>query len=134
MNPHSRGFVASVMTFSNQVSQALQHEAERAWPLECVGALLGQGDELLLALPLENCAEDRRFHFEIAARDYLAVEREAEARGLCLRGFYHSHPHGPAEPSAEDARHAQQGQCTVIIPVHEGVASSPRAFRFDPHS
>jgi len=126
----SRGFVFSVMTFSREVSEAMRSHAERAWPAECVGALLG-ADEVLLALPLHNVAPNPRAHFELSARDYLAAEREAEARGLTVRGYYHSHPQGPAEPSAEDAAHAQPGQWTVIIPVYEGVAAAPRAFRFE---
>ena len=130
-HPHSHGFVSAVMTFSHQVQAELRAHAERAFPFECVGALLGIGDEVRFTRAMENISTQPRAHFEVSAREYLALEREAEARGLEVRGYYHSHPHGPAEPSGEDAAHAQAGQWAVIITVVDGVASAPRANRFE---
>lgn len=127
----THGFVFAVMTFSSEVSAVMRAHAERAWPWECVGALLGRGDEALAARPLENVEPRPRAHFEVSARELLAVEREAEARGLSVRGYYHSHPDGPASPSAQDAAFAQAGQWTVIIPVIAGVACAPASFRFE---
>lgn len=128
---HTHGFVDAAMTISHQLRAELRAHAERAFPSECVGALLGTGTEVLFTRALENTSADPRAHFEVCAREYLALEREAEARGVFVRGFYHSHPSGPAQPSAEDAANAQPGQWTVIIPMFDGVAAEPRSFLFE---
>lgn len=120
-----------MVTLTDEVMTVMRAHAERAWPEECVGALLGDGARLLLARPLENAASERHTGFLVSARDYLAAEAEAERRGLQLRGFYHSHPQGPAGPSAHDAAFARAEFFTVIIPMNEGVAALPRAFRFE---
>lgn len=101
----------------------MRAHAERAFPEECVGALLGDGQ----VRPLENAARDRRVTFSISAADYLALERE----GVGVAGFYHSHPDGPAVPSEADARSANEAFLTLIIPVLGGVAAAPRTFRFE---
>ena len=127
----THGFVEAVTTFSNELRAELRAHAERAFPSECVGALLGTGAQVLFTRALENVAAEPRAHFEVSAREYLALEREAEARQVSVRGFYHSHPHGPATPSAEDAMHALHGQVMVIIPVFDGVAAELHSFRFE---
>jgi proteasome lid subunit RPN8/RPN11 len=120
-----------VVTLTTEVLATMRAHAERAFPEECVGALLSQGELLVTALPLTNIADDRRASFLLSARDYLAVEAEARRQGLELRGFYHSHPDGPAVPSLDDAASASPGWWTVILSVMGGVASAPRVFRFE---
>lgn len=119
------------LTVTAEVLTTVRAHAERAWPEECVGALLGDEVGLTQARPLANAAVDRRSGFLVSARDYLAAEADAAARGLSLRGFYHSHPDGPAEPSARDAASATPGWWTLIIQVEGGAAAAPRAFWFD---
>ena len=105
--------------------------AARAFPEECCGALLVDQTGVVSAWPVENAAADRRHGFLISARDSLRVEAFAEVLGLTVAGFYHSHPDGPATPSARDAAAAWPALWTVIIPVRAGVAQAPRAFTFD---
>ena len=50
------------------------------------------------------------------------MEREADARGLRLLGFWHSHPDHPALPSATDLSCAWVGLLTVIVSVQNGRA------------
>jgi proteasome lid subunit RPN8/RPN11 len=110
-----------------EVLAAMRAHAERAWPEECVGAVLSDG----AVLPLQNVANDRRSSFLVSARESLEVERAAEAKGLNVLGFYHSHPDGPAVPSASDADQASEGRWTFIVQVLDGVAATPRAFFFE---
>lgn len=110
-----------VLTLTTEAVATMRAHAERAFPEECVGAVFSDGN----ALPLENAAADRRSGFLVSARDYLAAEAHAERCGLFLRGFYHSHPDGPAVPSASDVEHAVEGFVTVIVPVINGVAGVP---------
>ena len=111
--------------------EVLRAHAARSWPEECCGALLADASGLISARPLENTATDRRNGFQVSARESLRLEADAEAEGLFIAGFYHSHPDGPATPSASDAESAWPGRWTVIVPVMAGVAGAPRAFRFD---
>ncbi len=122
---------ARALRLGPDVDQALRAHAERAWPEECCGALLGDRASVFVALPLENTAGDRRRGFLVSARDSLRVEAEAEARGLRWVGVYHSHPDAPAVPSAADGSTAWPDGWTVIIPVRAGVAGDPRAYWFD---
>lgn len=110
----------------------LQAHARACYPEECVGALLEAPTGEVTARRLVNAAPDRRRGFSLAARDYLAVEAEAERGGATLVGFYHSHPDAPAVPSAEDAATAWAGWWTVIVPVQRDGAGLPRVWRFDP--
>jgi proteasome lid subunit RPN8/RPN11 len=123
-----RGFVSAVVTLTLEASNTLRAHAGRVFPEECVGAVLSDG---VTVLPLANSAENRRCGFAVSARDCLWVEREAEARGLEVLGFYHSHPDGPAEPSASDVAHATPGRWMFIVRVVSGVAQAARAFSMD---
>ncbi len=101
----------------------LRAHAEQTYPDECVGALLGHGDEVREVLPLENSAANRRTGFALTAREYLRAEAQAEARGLEVLGLYHSHPDAPAVPSARDAAVLRSFRRAVIISVRAGVAT-----------
>ena len=108
-----------------EVLATMRAHAERAWPEECVGAVLSDGATVL---PLQNIAVDRRTSFLVSARESIALEREASAKGLSVLGFYHSHPDGPAEPSGTDVAQASPGRWMFIIPVIDGRAGEPRGF------
>ena len=56
----------------------------------------------------------------MSPRDYIAVEESADARGLLLLGFWHSHPDHPARPSATDRDFAWPGLLTLVIAVDGG--------------
>ena len=102
--------------------EAIQGEAAKAYPHEGCGALLGSAtDGVEEALPLPNTEEQApRTRFVVSARDYIAVEDEAESRGLKLLGFWHSHPDHPARPSATDRKYAWEGLLTFVIAVEKG--------------
>ena len=97
--------------------------ASSAYPFEGCGALLGETGHASVMLPLPNTEKDTpRVRFEVSPKDYLRVEREADARGLRLLGFWHSHPDHPARPSATDLSCAWVGLLTVIVSVQKGQA------------
>lgn len=106
----------------------MRAHAEATAPEECVGALLGVGDEVKVVLPLQNSALHRTRNFELSAREYLRAEAEAERLGLELLGFFHSHIDAPAAPSASDLEHARAFRCAYIVPVSGGVAGVPVSF------
>lgn len=118
---------------------AIRDHAQREYPHECCGALLGRVEpaaagagEVRVVVAL-RAAENRREaeaaprRFLITPDDYRAIEREARERALAVLGFYHSHPDHPARPSDYDREHALPWYSYVIISVREGRAGDTPA-------
>lgn len=84
------------------VLATLREEAAKAHPLECCGLLLGQGGQVLEVRPTANVHPLPERHFEIDPAALIAAHRAAREGGAQVLGYYHSHPVGPAEPSATD--------------------------------
>jgi proteasome lid subunit RPN8/RPN11 len=101
---------------------------EASYPYECCGALLGHagahGRTVRRLLTIDNARTDSACNrFLVTDRDYLRAEREAEAAGLALLGFYHSHPDHPARPSGTDLESAFPNFSYVIVAVAKGRAA-----------
>lgn len=118
--------------------KAIARHGERTYPDEGCGVLIGQhgGDAIQVAdvMTVDNAREDSQHNrYIIAPEDVLNAERQAEAQGLVLVGFFHSHPDAPAEPSAYDLEHASwPGLAYVIQSVREGHAQELRAWELSP--
>ena len=116
------------------VEKIRQHGAE-SYPNECCGALLGRdadseaiparvAREVLEIFPLVNRREDSpRNRFFVSSEDAHNADKAAQAQGLDLIGWYHSHPDHPARPSEYDREHAWPWYSYIIVSVHSG---SPR--------
>ena len=110
-----------------QVAGAIIEHARRAQPRECCGLLLGRGENVLEATPAPNLAPDpNRFLLDPAT--HVRVRRDARRRGLEVVGFYHSHTHSPAEPSARDVAEAAYDDAVYVIVSLATAAPSVRAF------
>jgi proteasome lid subunit RPN8/RPN11 len=103
---------------------------------ECCGALFGRDGakgkprEILEVFPLVNRRDDSpQNRFSVSTRDVIAAEREADARGLSVVGWYHSHPDHPARPSEFDREHAWPWYSYVIVSVEKGVAREMRSWQ-----
>jgi proteasome lid subunit RPN8/RPN11 len=57
------------------------------------------------------------------------ADRAAEARGLDVVGWYHSHPDHPARPSEYDREHAWPWYSYIIVSVTKGVAGEMTSWR-----
>jgi proteasome lid subunit RPN8/RPN11 len=77
-------------------------EAARALPCEACGILLGHDRLIERAVPAANVHPTPRTHFEIDPQALVDAHRAARRGGPDVLGYYHSHPGGPAEPSATD--------------------------------
>ena len=86
---------------SEVAAEIVRHARESA-PDECCGMLLGRGGEIVEAVRARNIAETPATRFLIDPADHISGRRAARERGLDVVGFYHSHPHSAAEPSATD--------------------------------
>ena len=118
------------MRLSAQALRAIRAEGERAYPNEGCGALLGPAEgDVREAVPLPNVEKDRpRVRFTVRPQDYLAMEELADARGLKLLGFWHSHPDHPARPSETDRRFAWEGLLTLVLAVENRVPAALTAW------
>lgn len=114
-----------------RVLAGLRRHAAEAAPAECCGALVGAmgagGCDVRTRVGLPNeAAEPARY--SIDARTVQRVEGRAAGAGLAVLGFYHSHPVGPAVPSATDLDLACPGYLYVIIDAATGTI---RAWRLE---
>jgi proteasome lid subunit RPN8/RPN11 len=111
-----------LVRLASQAVETIRREAVRTYPAEACGALVGPGEGAVSeTLPLPNVeASSPRTRFTVSPRDYLEVEETADARGLVLLGFWHSHPDHPARPSPTDRAHAWPGLLTMVIAVDRG--------------
>ncbi len=113
--------------------------AERVYPEECCGLLVGHGlaggsATVTRIVESANVRRDRaRDRFEIDPKIRFAVERELRGGIERVVGHYHSHPDHPARPSATDLEMAfEPSLIWVIVGVEAGRAASIAAFRVTP--
>lgn len=117
---------------------AAADHAERTYPEECCGFLIGrrrpEGAEVTRAVSAvnerpEEQPGERRHRYLIGPETVLLADRAARAEGLEIVGYYHSHPDRPAVPSAFDREHAWAGASYLIVPVAGGEAGPVRSWR-----
>jgi proteasome lid subunit RPN8/RPN11 len=118
------------------VMDRMREHLEGGYPNEACGALLGRdagGDHDVTEFrPMRNTVEDRpRDRYALDPLEQLRVQKDAEARGLEIIGFAHSHPDHPAFPSGFDADHAWTFYSYLVASVHKGRLAEARAFRLD---
>jgi len=123
-----------------QALETIRAEGEGAYPDECCGALIGtagqepvgDGPAALRAFPMRNLREPgERYHRFIADPvDMLAAERSADAEGLDVIGYYHSHPDVAAVPSQYDVDVAVPFYLSLILSVGKGKAGEIRCWRY----
>lgn len=87
---------------SAALAAELAARARAALPDESVAAVFIDAQGALSLEPLVNRARERRDRFRVDPLEFVAVEHRARLAGRRLFAWFHSHPHGPAEPSAED--------------------------------
>jgi proteasome lid subunit RPN8/RPN11 len=107
--------------------------AERTYPRECCGAMLGQmrGESKIVreAVPLENVFEgEQAERYEVRSEDLLAADREARSRGLDLIGIFHSHPDARAFFSETDLKNSCPWFSFVVLSVQGGKFDHAKSF------
>ncbi|UIO99505.1 M67 family metallopeptidase [Halobaculum sp. CBA1158] len=80
-------------------------------------------DRVAEAVAVANVAADADRRYELDPAETVAVVDDAESRGRDVVGFYHSHPRGPAEPSATDRDRATWTGYVYAIVAPEDVAA-----------
>jgi proteasome lid subunit RPN8/RPN11 len=150
----------SSLHLTSEQLQTLHNHAERTYPEECCGILLGtierradstqktlvDGIETVnawseaVAADLESVGiapskhpstSDRRDRYWIDPQVLLHVQKQARDRGLQIIGIYHSHPDHPAVPSESDRQLAWAEYSYVIVSVQQGKVAETRCWSLD---
>ncbi|GAC1445861.1 MAG: M67 family metallopeptidase [Pyrinomonadaceae bacterium] len=138
----------------------IQNHAEKDYPHECCGFLLGEfsddGAKIVKEIfPISNAWGDESVYitqntsanvgteahvkneslqnrFSIDPKETSRVDIYAKDHELTVVGYYHSHPDSPAVPSKFDADHISWTTwCYIIVSVKEGRLNDVRAWQPD---
>jgi proteasome lid subunit RPN8/RPN11 len=104
------------MWLSPGQAQAIVAHARKDAPCEACGVIVGRQNERASdIIPIANVADDpiHAYHMEDVA--LLKAFTGAEARGLEVIGFYHSHPAGEPIPSRTDIAQATYPDTPYLI-------------------
>jgi len=120
---------------SDQLTK-IQTQAEKAYPQECCGLLIGRinTDGFLSVTRIAaspNMAEgSQKDSFEVDPQIRFEVMRDIRHTTEDIIGHYHSHPDHPAEPSQTDLDMAFEPDFVwLIVAVEDGQASDTKAWR-----
>lgn len=128
------------VSISAELAEKIRRHGAEAYPDECCGALLGHDAsweigvekprEILKVFPLVNRREDSpRNRFSVTPLDVIEADRTAQARGMDVVGWYHSHPDHPAKPSEYDREHAWPWYSYIIVSVQKGLPREVTSWR-----
>jgi proteasome lid subunit RPN8/RPN11 len=117
--------------------QTMVLHAERTYPNECCGAMLGHTleDKRLVteAITLENAwAGEQGERYQVRPEDLLQADKEARAHGLDLIGIFHSHPDCDAYFSETDLKNSCPWYSFVVLSVKNGKFDHANSFLPDP--
>jgi desampylase len=101
---------------TSEALAAMHAHAAAALPHEACGLLLGEGGRITEARAAANVHSSPHTHFAIDPQALIDAHRAARGGDLAVIGYYHSHPRGPAAPSATDRASANRdGAVWAII-------------------
>jgi len=104
------------MVIASAALAAIRRHAAAHPRAEICGLLLGVDGRIDEARPARNVAASPADSFEVDPAALFAALRAERAGGPALIGHYHSHPAGPARPSARDAAAAAgDGKLWLIV-------------------
>jgi proteasome lid subunit RPN8/RPN11 len=117
--------------------QTMVLHAERIYPNECCGAMLGyiKGGKKSVteAIPIENAyAGEQAQRYELRPEDLLAADRAARERGLDVIGIFHSHPDCDAYFSQTDLKNSCPWYSFVVLSIQNGRFHHANSFLPDP--
>jgi proteasome lid subunit RPN8/RPN11 len=119
------------MMISQSALDAIKAHGAEGYPNEICGIMVGPrgGGRATEVKRARNIIVDRaRDRYEIDPRDHIRIQRETDAAGLDIVGYYHSHPDHPAQASRFDTERAWAGYVYVIVSVANGTPVDANAF------
>lgn len=122
-----------MLEISKTEMKKIREHAEKEYPKECCGVLLGNKhqtkvQEIYQARNVDT-TDRQKLHFVINPLELYRVEKEAEKRKMEIIGFYHSHADYPAVLSEED-KSSMLSQCLyMVVSVENGVCTDIKSYR-----
>jgi proteasome lid subunit RPN8/RPN11 len=125
-----------------QLLEEIRHHAEREYPQECCGLLIGRiednGRTRIVAYTqrvANSWGESETIHrrMQITPHDYMQAERQFAKEGLGVVGNYHSHPNHPAVPSQFDLENLAPWPTMsyIVVSVYAGKAVDVRSWELE---
>ena len=119
------------MKVQQSALEAIRTHGAEGYPNEICGILIGPpgGGVITETRRARNLVVERaRDRYEIDPLDHIKVQREADAAGLEIVGYYHSHPDHPAQASRFDTERSWAGYVYVIVAVDDRKPMDVNAF------
>jgi proteasome lid subunit RPN8/RPN11 len=115
-----------------QAWDAMVSHAEKIFPKECCGVMVGTDGVVKEAVPLANVyTGPQEDFFVMDPQDLNRVDRESRARGLDVLGVYHSHPNCDAYFSKRDLEHSCSWFSYVVLSIKNGRFDHANSYRPD---
>jgi proteasome lid subunit RPN8/RPN11 len=122
------------VNISRSALEAIQAHGAEGYPHEICGIMLGprgEGRVTEVRRARNIIVERARDRYEIDPRDHIRIQREADAEGLDIVGYYHSHPDHPAQASRFDTERAWAGYVYLIVSIENGKPVDANCFVAD---
>ena len=119
------------MKITPQALGEVNAHAAEGYPFEICGILItSRGSDVVTEVRrVRNTIVDRaRDRYEMDPRDQIRIQRECDASGLEIIGYYHSHPDHPARASVTDAQRSWAGPIYLIVSCVNGRVVEANAF------
>jgi len=120
--------MAQTLRLSAGQYQSIIDHARACAPEEACGVLAGAGGDVRRVFLMENAEHSSTFYM-MDSREQFEVFDAIEREGLELVAIFHSHPHSPPLPSAQDMELAFYPDAFYLIVSLMGEEPEGRAFR-----
>ena len=116
------------LTLNRTLLNEMLSHVSGLWPEEACGLVGGRDGRAVRLYPVENVRHSP-VAFEMEPLQQIRAMLAMEAEGLELIAIYHSHPDGPARPSATDVANAYYPDTVqLIISLADRARPSVRTF------
>jgi len=105
----------NTLMISRQVANRILSHAQANPDTEICGLIAGTPGHATHAYPITNIATNPSNRFRLDPKSQIDALRQMRERAEALVAIYHSHPHGPAAPSAIDLREASYPEAVYLI-------------------
>jgi proteasome lid subunit RPN8/RPN11 len=105
----------STVTIPRKIATQLLTHAQHNPEVEVCGLISGRDGHAVRVYPVSNISEEPDHLFDMDPKAEIDSMRTMRERGEALFGIYHSHPHSPPEPSAEDLDKAGYPDALYLI-------------------
>jgi len=115
-----------------QAWDAMVSHAEKTFPRECCGVMLGNQGTVSQAVPLANVyTGPQEDFFVMDPQDLNRVDAEARKAGREVIGVFHSHPNCDAYFSKRDLEHSCSWFSYVVLSIKNGRFDHAASYRPD---